>query len=234
MPNKPRLIGDKDRLLLREDQDRLLHFLDAAVDDDPQQWEMPRRVILLALQSGLRASEIAALQIDHCDIGTRPYRILVWGGKKRDGTEVDEVVIPAALANDIAEWAEGRAPDAPLISKCGGNRFVTRQRIWQWVKGAFRECGLHHKFAVHTLRHRFVTSTWQATGDLLFTQKQARHRTLDMTTRYVHLAALETEAMSAVDDMGLGGEPAPRRRAKSPKNGANAVLLARASKRRRR
>lgn len=227
MPHKPRLIGDKDRLLLREDQDRLLDFLADAADRDPRTWEQPRRVILLALQSGLRATEMTTLLIEHCDVASRPYRVLVWGGKKRDGSDVDEVVIPQALADNIQVWAGDRPGDAPLIAKCGGHRPVTRQRIWQWVKAAFRACDLHPKFAVHTLRHRFVTSTWQATGDLLFTQKQARHRTLDMTTRYVHLAALETEAMGAVDALGVGTPRTPRR-------STDPVLLKSAARPRRR
>lgn len=229
MPPKPRLIGDKDRLLLRDDQDRLLAWLDAQDDT----WEACRRFVLLILQSGLRVSEACALLIADCDVGSRPYRLLVRGGKKRDADHLDEVIIPEELAVAIRDWRGDRPDDAPLIARQRVFPY-TRQHVWFMVKGALTAVGCNPKFGVHTLRHRFITTTWQETEDLIFTQRQARHRTMDQTSAYIHLASLETAAMDAVDAVGVG---APRRAAraaqKSPRRrSADTLQLTRAAQRR--
>lgn len=200
MPAKPRLHGDKDRLLLLDDQDRLLDFLERGADAG---WEPTRRAVLLILQTGLRVTEACSLLIADCDVRSRPYRVLVRGGKKRDADHVDEVIIPEALAVAIREWCAGRPGDAPVLAR--QNVFpYTRQHLWRIVKEAYTEVGLHDKFGVHTLRHRFITTTYQQTNDIIFTQRQARHKSLDQTSAYVHLAAMEGEMLDAVDNVGVG------------------------------
>lgn len=223
MPAKPRLHGDKDRLLLLDDQTRLLDFLERGADHG---WEPTRRAVLLILQTGLRVSEACALLISDCDVRSRPYRVLVRGGKKRDADHVDEVIIPAALAADIREWSAGRPTDAPLLARQAVFPY-TRQHLWRCVKEAYTEVGLHDKFGVHTLRHRFITTTYQQTHDIIFTQRQARHKSLDQTSAYVHLAAMEGEMLDAVDAVGLGGKGGKRKRSPnlSRQHAADARLL---------
>lgn len=200
MPVKPRLHGDKDRLLLLADQDRLLDFLERGRDAG---WEPTRRAVLLILQTGLRVSEACALLIQDCDVRSRPYRVLVRGGKKRDADHVDEVIIPEALATEIRHWCADRPADAPVLAR--QNVFpYTRQHLWRCIKEAYTEVGLHDKFGVHTLRHRFITTTYQQTNDIIFTQRQARHKSLDQTSAYVHLAAMEGDMLDAVDAVGVG------------------------------
>lgn len=224
MPHKPRLHGDKDRLLLLTDQERLLDFLDAHADHG---WEPTRRAILLILQTGLRATEACDLLIEDCDVRSRPHRVLVRGGKKRDADHVDEVLIPESLAAQIREWREGRPGDVPLLAH--QNVFpYTRQHLWRLVKAAYAELDLHDKFGVHTLRHRFITTTYQQTNDIIFTQRQARHKSLDQTSAYVHLAAMEGEMLDAVDAVGVGGVrgQSKKRSSKSSRGGgADARLL---------
>jgi integrase len=199
---KPKLIGDKDRLLLREDQDRLLAFLDAQAADEPKKWETPRRVVRLILQSGLRASEVASLTVGDVDVKSRPYRLVVRGGKKRRADEAEEVVIPDSLARELRLWTEGRATDAPVIAH--QNVFpYHRVSIWRFVKRAIEACDLNPKFSTHTLRHRFGTTMYQSSQDLLLTQRQLRHRSPEMATRYIHLAQAEEQMEDAVRGLDL-------------------------------
>lgn len=226
MAVKPKLIGDKDRLLLREDQDRLLAFLEEEATENPKQWETPRRVVRIILQSGLRASEVAKLTCGDVDVHSRPYRLIVRGGKKRQDDEAEEVVIPESLARELREWTANRPSDHPVIAR--NNVFpYHRVSIWRFVKRAFAACDLNPKFSVHTLRHRFGTSMYQSSQDLLLTQKQLRHRSPDMATRYIHLAQAEEQMEDAVRGLDLDlGSSAPMGRG-SPRNRASGTQVPR-------
>ncbi len=221
MPAKPRLHGDKDRLLLLTDQERLLDFLDAQADHG---WEPTRRAVLLILQTGLRVTEACNLLIQDCDVRSRPYRVLVRGGKKRDADHVDEVLIPEDLATEIRAWSIDRPADAPVLARQRVFPY-TRQHLWRCIKEAYEELGLHDKFGVHTLRHRFITTTYQQTNDIIFTQRQARHKSLDQTSAYVHLAAMEGEMLDAVDNVGVGRRSQKRSSTSSRRGRADARLL---------
>lgn len=220
MPGKPRLIGDKDRLLLLEDQDRLLAWCNSG---DAAR-EPVRRFVLLGLQSGLRVSEACRLLIQDCDVDSRPYRVLVRGGKKRTADHVDEVMVPESLALEIRDWRRGRPGDVPLVARQRVFAY-SRQHAWWLLKRALRACGCNPKFGFHTLRHRFITTTWLETQDLILTQRQARHRTLDQTSAYIHLAALETAAAQAIDAVGVGGARRGSRQG-TARRGAGAAAMA--------
>lgn len=229
MPNKPKLIGDKDRLLLREDQDRLLAWLQA----QGPAWEPIWRFAVLILNSGLRVSEACRLEVQDCDLATRPYRLLVRGGKKRAADEVDEIFVSERFARMAQEWIAGRPSDVPLVAR-GRVHHYTRQHVWERLKQAYRACGLSAKFGVHTLRHRFITTTWLETENLIRTQRQARHRTLDQTSAYIHLASLEAEVMGDLEAVGDRAEPrGARARSSRRKRDAEALAVTQAARRRR-
>ena len=249
---KPRLVGDKDRLILHEDVTRLLAFLDKAAKTGqptpdyvarkrkelgpdilgrksswPEFWSQSRMVIRLLLQSGLRCRELARLQVRDCDIRSRPHRLLVRAGKKRRADEVDEVLIPSALAAELETWIAEHAlePSDPVISNRRGTQ-CNRRWIYELAKAPMRQIGLNPKFATHHCRHRFATSLMQQTdGDLLFVQKQLRHRSLQPTSAYLHMADFEGATMEAVDRMGLDQAPAPGRYKKRSKHRNLAIQM---------
>lgn len=240
---KPRLIGDKDRLIMREDVERMLAFLDnaaatglpvpdyvdrkrKAIGPDvigrkerwPEFWTQSRLVVRILLQSGLRCSELARLQVEDCDIQSRPHRILVRGGKKRRADEVDAILIPTALAKELETWfmeAELMGND-PVIPN-GKGEHCDRRWIYELAKAPVYALGLNPKFATHHYRHRFATTLMQQSdGDLLFVQKQLRHRSLQPTSTYLHMADYEGETMETVERMALdSGEPKKKGRKKS-------------------
>lgn len=229
MPQKPRLIGDKDRLILQGDLDRLLAFLDRVVHKPqppqptpllpraktwPAFWRTSRFAVRVLLQSGLRASELAHLTVADCDLASQPYRLLVRGGKKRRADEVDEVLIPTALARELRSWIEDgelRTED-PIIPNRWG-RACSRRWIYELAKAPLRACKLNPKFSTHTYRHRFGTTLMQQSdGNLMLVKQQLRHRSLQPTAGYLHLADLEAQTVAAVDKLGLGpGTLAPAR-----------------------
>lgn len=236
---RPRLVGFKDKLMLQEDVERLLAFLDEAaasgqpqpeyarlnqarrVGREPRQtswrdfWRASRLVVRVLLQSGLRCAEVANLQARDCDTSSRPYRLLVRGGKKRRADEVDAVLIPADLAATLREWITTHqlGPTDYLVRNARGGR-VNRRWVYELAKAPMRQVGLNPKFATHHYRHRYATTLLQrANGNLLFVQKQLRHRSLQPTATYLHMSDYEAEALDAVDRMGLdhddGGDDEP-------------------------
>jgi len=234
---KPPLIGSKDRLIPKADIVRLLAFLDkAAKSGQPRPgwapegahgpwlhfWRQSRLAVRVLLQSGLRCAEIARLKVRDCDTDTAPHRILVRGGKKRRADEVDEVRIPAGLAAEIDAWAAAHklGPDDPLLRGSRGQHFSERW-IYQLAKDPILAVGLNPKFATHHYRHRYATNLFVRTGDLLAVQKQLRHRSLQPTSAYLHMAASEEMMDDAMDGISLDTEePPPRPRAKKPASNA--------------
>ena len=228
---RPRLIGHKDKLMLQEEVDALLAFLDEAAESGLPMplyvstnrgrreksrsrserwhrfWAQSRLVVHILLQSGLRCDELRKLQVRDCDTGSRPFRILVRGGKKRRDDEIDAVLIPGDLADELKAWIaqhQLRATD-PLIPSQRG-RQVSRRWIYELAKAPMRQLQLNPKFATHHYRHRYATTLLQRTnGNLLFVQQQLRHRSLQPTSTYLHMSDYEEEALDAVDRMSLGG-----------------------------
>lgn len=170
-------------------------------------WRAARLAVRILLQSGLRCAEVAELQARDCDIGSRPYRLLVRGGKKRRADEVDAVLIPGDLADQLREWiaAEQLRDRDHLIRNSRGRR-VSSRWVYELAKDPMRHLALNPKFATHHYRHRYATTLLQRTdGNLLFVQQQLRHRSLQPTSAYLHMADYEATALDAVDRMSLDG-----------------------------
>lgn len=215
MPQKPRLHGWKDKLILEEDRQRVLAYIDAHADEHAVR--EGGLAIHLADKSGLRAEEIANLRAEHCDVERRPYRILVWGGKKRAANEVDEIPVDSDLVEILApRLASMRSPRDFVV---GSRRAAyDRRYIYRLVKDIHFTCELPSVLAVHSWRHTFITRCYQATKDLVWTSKMARHKNIQITMNYVHAAELLDEqeqnfaAMRALSS-GKKPEAKPRSRA---------------------
>jgi hypothetical protein len=227
---KPRLIGDKDRLILKEDVARLTEFVSAAAEAGVPRptwapdsahgpwfhfWRQSELVVRILFQSGLRRAELANLKVRDCDTATAPQRLLVRGGKKRRADEVDAVRIPAGLAQEIDRWIARHElnPDDPLLPSARGRHLSVRW-IYQLAKEPILAIGLNPKFATHHYRHRYATSLYQSTDDLLVVQKQLRHRSLQPTATYLHLANAEEVMADAMDGISLDDVPPPKQRRK--------------------
>ena len=154
----------------------------------------------LILQTGLRAAEAARLRVGDLDLTAVPYRILVRGGKMRARDEVDEVVVPWALAAELRNVTRGCRASAPVVPRLDGRPY-SRQGVWDMVSAAGAACGV--KVYPHLLRHRYGTTLYETTRDLLVTQRQLRHRNPRTTTRYVHLGDFETRMQQMVDQLSL-------------------------------
>jgi integrase len=162
-------------------------------------------IISLAVGTGLRESEIVALNIEDVSPDAvkvyRTIRLKKWklgtkAKKNRDGTRDDQQVhLPDGTYYKLEKYlksylGEGEPAskyrlDTQLFWSREGNRLSTRRvrEMWrEWQKAA----KFDHLYPFHALRHKAITNAYAATGNIRIAQRVARHARLDTTTRYEH------------------------------------------------
>jgi integrase/recombinase XerD len=109
------------------------------------------------LSSGLRASEVAGLQVRDCLLGYGQSALVVRqgkGGKTREGLSSPTQELKAHLKAFLA-WKAARgeevSDEAPVFT--GQRGPLTRNGVWQVVKGHMAAVGLDPRYATHTCRH---------------------------------------------------------------------------------
>ncbi len=158
----------------------------------------------LALNAGLRSSEIAALQVEELRLEDRPPRVLVVGGKARKAgaggrktDDLDEVALTYDMTTLLKDWVRGRDPQDPVFPServdpnTGRKLPLTRRGVWGAIKALVCRAELNEKYAVHTLRHRFIGTEIEAQERLgavnpYLVARRARHRSVGSTMPYIH------------------------------------------------
>lgn len=140
----------------------------------------------LLYSSGLRLSELVALDFDDLDADKTWVRVRAGkGGKDR----ILPVGRPAQKA--IVVWLKARAALAPLGERalfinCRGGRLSGRGvqlRLAQWG----RKMGLDRRLHPHLMRHSFASHLLEASGDLRAVQELLGHADIATTQVYTHL-----------------------------------------------
>jgi integrase/recombinase XerC len=143
-----------------------------------------RAMFELAYSSGLRLSEITALDVSSVDLITGEARVWGKGSKER----IVPVGKPACAA--IEAWLETRrvfrCADSALFVSRSGRRITPRavqQRLAAW---SIRQ-GLGRHVHPHMLRHSFASHVLQSSGDLRAVQELLGHASIASTQIYTHL-----------------------------------------------
>ncbi len=169
-------------------------------------------IFSLALGTGLREGEIAALDVDdvvHAK-GKKVRRMIqlryfARKGKHRDHVDADaqRVHLPDGTYYKLEKYVRttfgatlGATPEGtPLFSTRQSERLSTRR-----IRELFREwqelAGFDHFYTFHELRHTAITNVYRKTRDIRIAQRVARHARIDTTTRYEH--ASDQEVANAV------------------------------------
>ncbi len=140
----------------------------------------------LLYSSGLRVSELAALNTGDWDQEGRLVRVLGKGNKTRIVPLGDK----AACRLEKYMRASNRWPtdrgSAPIFLNRGGGRLSVRG-IQQRLEKRLRECGLDTRISPHVLRHTFATHLLESGADLRAIQEMLGHESLQTTQRYTHV-----------------------------------------------
>lgn len=145
---------------------------------------MPLRdvaVMELFYSSGLRLSELAALDVKDVDLYTESLRVFGKGRKER----VCPVGMPALEAVSRYRSA-ANVQSGPLFINKGRKRMSTRA-IWMVLKRYVRHTSIPVSISPHKLRHSFATHLLDRGADLRSVQALLGHASLSTTQIYTHV-----------------------------------------------
>ena len=163
------------------------------VDEMAQLLEMPdaeaplgmrdRAILELFYASGIRLSELVALDLEDVDLSGRMVRVMGKGRKER--------IVPfnQKAAATLRTWLKARSGitqgDAVFVNARGGR--LTGRSIQRLVARYVRGCSTRFGISPHALRHSFATHLLQAGADLRAIQELLGHVRLTTTQRYTHV-----------------------------------------------
>jgi len=166
-----------------------------------------RAILELFYASGLRLSEVAGLDMDNVDIGSKRVRVLGKGSKERlvpfNGSTQralrEYLKDRAAIVEQVGRGGQdtrrrgarshARARD-PLFVNYRGTRLTTRS-IDRIVRKYVAASGTRAGISPHALRHSFATHLLQRGADLRVIQELLGHANLSTTQRYTHVNAAQ-------------------------------------------
>ncbi len=148
-----------------------------------------RAMLELLYASGMRVSELVALNMDDLDTQGGYVRCFGKGHKER--------LIPIAprAASAAAEYLKEVRPhllrddnEKALFLNQRGDR-LTRQGLWQILKGYAKSANLEAEVTPHTLRHSCATHMLNGGADLRSVQELLGHANISTTQVYTHLTS---------------------------------------------
>ncbi len=146
-----------------------------------------RAMLELLYASGMRVSELVSLNLGDVNIDSGDVRCFGKGHKER--------IIPIAprAVLTIKEYLQEGRPrlaradtEQALFLNARGER-LTRQGLWQIIKGYAKSTGLGAEITPHTLRHSFATHMLNGGADLRSVQELLGHANISTTQVYTHL-----------------------------------------------
>jgi len=178
--------AEADALLAAPDRSRRLGRRDHAL-------------LVLALQTGLRASEITTLRISDIHLGTGPFVHCTGKGRKERATPLTKTTV-TVMKNYLAE--RGGRPDEPVFAGPGGrslSRDAIRRLVERHATEAARNCpSLSRKRpSPHTLRHSCAMRLLETGTDITTIALWLGHESSRTSEIYLHAhLALKERAIS--------------------------------------
>lgn len=143
--------------------------------------EKHRLAVLLCYGSGLRVSELIALDVGDIDVDELLVRVRAGKGRKDRVTVLAHSIVP-----DVIKRVGGRPDRAPLFESALGGRWSVRS-MQQVVAVARVRAGLRHRVTPHSLRHAFATHLLEGGTSLRVIQQLLGHASIQTTTRYARM-----------------------------------------------
>ena len=153
-----------------------------------------RAILELMYSSGLRVSELVALDIGDVDLNAELVRCVGKGSKERF-VPVGSRAVTALLAYQRRGrpiLARRRTPRALFLSRRGR---LTRQACWQLIRRHARRAGITRRVSPHVLRHSFATHLLEGGADLRAVQEMLGHASIGTTQVYTHVSRERVRAV---------------------------------------
>jgi len=169
----------------------------AAPDIDSAEGMRDRAMLEVLYATGLRVSELVALQPDQLSLGQGLVRVIGKGGKERLVPLGDEAVewVTRFMRSARVDLLAGEPCDALFPTRRGAG--MTRQAFWYRIKKHALTAGIGQTLSPHTLRHAFATHLVNHGADLRVVQLLLGHSSLSTTQIYTHVARERLQALHA-------------------------------------
>lgn len=180
-PKKPKAIP---KAISLEDVEALL-----SLPGDDILGRRDRAVLETLYGTGLRISELVALDVDDVDLDERAVLVRMGKGSKSRRVPLGR---PAASAigdylavarRELAKKAKQATSRGALFLNARGGR-LSRQGCWKVLKGYARMAKLEDEVSPHTLRHSFATHLLEGGADIRVVQELLGHASLATTQVY--------------------------------------------------
>ena len=166
---------------------------------DATQNQKHRLIIMTAYSAGLRASEVAALKVEHID----QHRMLIFvengkGGKDRYTT------LSSMLLKELRKYYKTFRPKTylfPSSSKQRQGQPLTYASVRCIYEKARKKAGVKRGNGTHTLRHSYATHLLEAGYDIRRIQVLMGHRHLSTTMIYLHVSKKTLSAIPSPLDL---------------------------------
>jgi site-specific recombinase XerD len=147
-----------------------------------------RSILLLLLDTGLRASELCGLRLGQTDLKNARVEVMGKGAKKRS------LPFSPRTGKSLWQYLTTRLDDPP-----GQYTFLTqwgdpldRGRLYHLVVSIAERAGVEHA-AVHRFRHTFAIQYLRNGGDAYSLQIMLGHSTMEMVRRYLSIAQADLD-----------------------------------------
>ena len=181
-------------VLSREEVQRLL----SAVEN------LKHRTILMTMYAtGVRVSEVVALELS--DVDSARMLIRVRHGKGRKDRFVP---LSLTLLEHLRVYWRAYRPPRWLFASSDAQRPLSVSAVQRVCQRAAERAGLRKRVSPHTMRHCFATHLLEAGTDLKTIQVLLGHSSLRSTSVYLHVAAQAPGYRSQTHDLLAAAEPA--------------------------
>lgn len=146
-----------------------------------------KTMLELIYATGMRVSELVALDLEHVNLESGFIRCFGKGLKERlvPTGDVAARFLKEYLARGRSKLSRAGATAALFVNQQG--RRLTRQGFWKIIKKYARKAKIEKRITPHTLRHSFATHLLENGADLRSVQEMLGHADISTTQIYTHL-----------------------------------------------
>ncbi len=165
-----------------------VELLFTGIDHSKPEGQRNRAILETMYSSGLRVSEVTALQITNMYLDVGFIRVIGKGNKERlvpiGDTAAKHIGLYRESVRSKLEPKKGQE-DILFLNKRGSA--LSRVMIFYIIKEAAQNAGIGKNIHPHTLRHSFATHLVEGGADLRAVQEMLGHESITTTEIYTHL-----------------------------------------------
>ncbi len=190
--------------LTENEMDRLLE----APDLNSELGVRDQAILEMLYSSGVRLSELAALDLDNVDMEAREAKVLGKGSKERI------VLLGGPAVQALQNYMTASRPllsDAPtnalFLNRYGGR--LSRRSIQKIVKKGALQAAISPRTHTHSMRHTFATHMLEGGADLRIVQELLGHSSPATTQIYTHVTQRQARKVYMASHPRANGSPKP-------------------------